>query len=127
MNEARYGWRRDPTFSDKRRRLADVIMPTGKGLALMAASVAFLLIVWAITPRVLFLGPWDWGVLLALLVVYGALAAAGARFVGLREPDSDLTHREHIDDAAVYEAPGSSGQTSDRNATDTDDRKEEER
>lgn len=127
MTEARYGWQRDPTFSDKRRRLADVVMPTGKGLALMAASVAFLLIVWAITPRVLFLGPWDWGVLLVLLVVYGALAAAGARFVGLREQDSDLTHREHIDDVAVYEAPGSSGQTSDRNATDTDDRKEEER
>jgi len=85
MARMKFGWAREESrFREKRSRLAEVLLGTKVGLLLMALSVGLGLVIFLITPLLLFRGVLDYVIVPILLLVYLGVALVGERVLSVR-------------------------------------------
>lgn len=91
----KFAWeKQEEDFQNKKSKLKEAVLPTRIGLLLIAVSLALLLLIFGITPFMLFYGAIDFGVLMLLLGLYIGVAFWGEKVLGLKDSPSVVKRQE---------------------------------
>lgn len=98
VSRNKFAWEREEErFAQKRTLLRDHLLDTKIGLLLMAVSVGLMVLLFLITPVLLFRGAMDFVFLPLVLIVYIGIAFLGERILGVRQRSQEQEQREQTE------------------------------
>lgn len=95
MRRRGFAWEREEErFAEKRSAASGALLGTRLGLLLMGISVGLLLILFVITPILLFRGALDYLFVIVVILVYLGVAVVGERLLGIKDGADGRRDRE---------------------------------